>query len=58
LEDKCAGGEFFNVIHLLLQNIKKKSDVAPNTPDVIYFQNDDANSADIFRVLQLMAVPS
>jgi hypothetical protein len=57
LEDKCAGGEFWNVMHLLLQNIKEKSDIAPKTPAVICFQTDDSNSADIFRVLQLRAVP-
>jgi hypothetical protein len=45
-------------MHLLLQNIKEKSDVAPNTPAVIYFQTDHANSAYIFRVLQLRVVPS
>jgi hypothetical protein len=45
-------------MHLLLQNIKEKSDIAPTTPAVICLQTEDANSAVIFRVLQLRAVPS
>jgi hypothetical protein len=44
-------------MHLLLHNIKEKSDIAPKTPAVICLQTDDSNSADIFRVLQLRAVP-
>ena len=56
MEDKFAGGELLNVMHLLLQNIEEKSSMAPNSPTVICLQTDDSNSADIFRVLQLTAV--
>jgi len=56
LEDKCAGGELLNVMHLLLQNFKEKSNMAPNSPAVICLQTDDSNSADIFRALQLRVV--
>jgi hypothetical protein len=58
VDDKFAGGELLNIMHLLLQNIKEKSDISPNTPAVIYLQTDDANIDDILRVVQLRAVPS
>jgi hypothetical protein len=58
LGDKCAGGEFLNVMHLLLQNSKEKSEIAPNTP-ACYASKLTILIVSIFcRVLQLTAVPS
>jgi len=42
-EDKFAHGEDFGIIYLLLQNVKAKSDIAPNKPTLKSIQNAKSN---------------
>ena len=43
LEDKCADGEDFDIIHSLLQTVRAKSNTAPNKPALTSSQNAKSN---------------